>query len=95
SSFFYANCAAFFLGVFLVKYRVELLLVLPFLALLFTWYVHLGFKYNSPAQYPERLFLSKGLSSYLLFLVFLSIILFSIDIPWLDWFLENAFITQE
>lgn len=95
SSFFYANCATFFLGVFLVKYRIELLIILPFLALLFAWYLHIGLKHDSPAQNPERLFREKKLTAYLIFLVILFTLLFSIDIPWLKWFLENAFIQHQ
>ncbi len=94
SSFFYANCAAFFLGVFLVKYRIELLVSLPFLAFLFAWYVHIGLKPNSPAQHPERLLRSPALAVYIIFLSFLLIILFKYDIYWLNWLLKNAFIVQ-
>jgi len=36
SIFFYGMSSAFFIGVFLVKYRIELLFSLPFLAILFT-----------------------------------------------------------
>jgi decaprenyl-phosphate phosphoribosyltransferase len=38
SSFFYALCSAFLIGVFLIKYKIELLLSFPFFAVLFTWY---------------------------------------------------------
>lgn len=95
SSFFYANCAAFFLGVFLVKYRVELIFSLPLFAFLFAWYTHIAFKPNSPAQHPERLFREKKLSAYLIILIIFVTLLISVDIPWLDWFLENAFISQK
>lgn len=95
SSFFYANCAAFFLGVFLVKYRIELLLTLPFLAFLFTWYLYIGLKKDSPAQHPERLLRDKRLTAYLLFLGVLFMTLFFAKIDSLHWFLENSFITQK
>ena len=39
SSFLYAILSSFFLGVFLIKYRIEFIMVsLPFFALLFVWY---------------------------------------------------------
>lgn len=94
SSFFYANSAAFFLGVFLVKYRIELILILPFFALLFAWYLFIGLKHDSPAQHPERLFREKALSGYLFLLVIIVSILLWIDISWLHWFLQKSFITQ-
>lgn len=95
SSVFYANCTAFFLGVFLVKYRIELLLSLPFLAFLFAWYLFIGLKPNSPAQHPERLLHDKSLTGYLIFLVFIFSILLIVDIPSLHWFLNNSFITEK
>lgn len=94
SSFFYSLCAAFFLGVFLVKYRIEFLLLLPFLAFLFSWYLYIGMKANSPVQNPEKLLRQKFLFAYLVGLMLLSTILLIVDIPWLHWFLENSFITQ-
>lgn len=95
SSFFYAISSALFLGVFLVKYRIELLLSLPFFAILFTWYLYIGLKPNSPAQKPEKLLREKKLSAYLIFLFIIVVFLFSIDIPSLKWFLENAFIQHK
>lgn len=92
-SFFYGMCSAFFLGVFLVKYRVELLLSLPFLAILFTWYLQIGMKPNSPVQNPERLFLEKKFLAYVLFLALMVSFLLFFDLPWMNWFLNTAFIS--
>jgi len=89
-SFFCAMCSAFFLGVFLVKHRIELLLSLPLLALLFAWYLHIGMKPNSNVQNPERLYREKGFTAYVVFLVAAVSALFFIDIPWLHVFLENV-----
>jgi 4-hydroxybenzoate polyprenyltransferase len=56
SSFFYALSAALLIGVFLIKYKIELLLSLPFFAVLFTWYLAIGLKADSAAQAPEKLY---------------------------------------
>lgn len=91
SIFFYALTSTFFLGIFLIKHRIELLLSFPLFALLFTWYLHIGFKDNSPAQYPEKLYRETG---FMLFLLILSIVLFLliyINIPWLRFFLTKNF----
>ena len=56
SAFFFALCCAFFLGVFLIKYRIEFLIIFPLLALLFTWYLAIGLRPASPAQTPEKLY---------------------------------------
>jgi 4-hydroxybenzoate polyprenyltransferase len=95
SSFFYGVCSAFFLGVFLIKYRIELLISLPFFAILFTWYLHLGMKPDSPVQNPECLYREKSFIIYVVFFVILLGILLYIDIPWLRWFLGNAFINAQ
>ena len=88
---FYACTASFFLGVFLIKHRIELLVTLPFIAAAFAWYLHIGMKQESAAATPERLYRETGFVSYLTFVVLLTGIVFVVDLPWLDWFLNNAF----
>jgi 4-hydroxybenzoate polyprenyltransferase len=94
SVFFYGASAAVFLGVFLVKYRLELLLALPFLALLFSWYLRLGMMADSPAQHPESLFRERRFSAYVVFVALLIALLFAIDLPWLTPLLGNAFLER-
>jgi decaprenyl-phosphate phosphoribosyltransferase len=84
SAFFYALCAAFFLGVFLIKYRIEFLLSLPLFAILFTWYLALGMRQASPTQTPEKLFREKPFVLYTIFLCIVIALLFTFDIPALD-----------
>jgi 4-hydroxybenzoate polyprenyltransferase len=93
SSFFYGLCASFFLGVFLVKYRIELLLSLPFLACMFAWYLKLGLAPDSPAQRPERLYRETSFISFVALVVTIIAALLYIDVPALRWFLNNAFIS--
>jgi decaprenyl-phosphate phosphoribosyltransferase len=94
SSFFYAMCAGFFLGVFLVKYRIELLLALPFVALLFAWYLKIGMKPESAAQHPERLYREKAFILYVGVVAMVLTALVLVDIPSLKWFLNNAFLSE-
>jgi hypothetical protein len=89
SAFFYALSAAFFLGVFLIKYRIEFLLCMPFLALLFAWYLVIGMRAHSPAQHPENLYREKGFVAYVSFLAALITALFFIDLPWLRFLVSN------
>ena len=84
SSFFYAQMAAFFLAVFLVKYRIEYLLSLPFFGLLFGVYLKLGLQSESPAQAPERLFREPKLIVVLALLVAALVILTWLDLPFLE-----------
>ena len=89
SIFFYAICSSFFLGIFLIKYRIELLISFPFIALLFTWYLRIGFEKNSIVQTPEKLFKKKKFILYIVFLFCLLIFLFLADIEWFTWFLKK------
>lgn len=92
SSFFYAMFSVFFLGVFLVKYRIELLLAIPFLCGLFCLYLSIGFKRDSAAQKPEKLFREKTLILYLICFLALVVALLFVDIPWLGVFLSTGLI---
>jgi len=84
SSFFYGLSSAFFLGIFLIKYRIEFLLSFPLFALLFAWYLAIGQKPHSPTQNPEKLYKEKKFIVYILFLCAVVMVLFFVDIPWLD-----------
>lgn len=89
STVFYALCSSFFMAIFLIKHRIELLISFPFIAMLFTWYLHLGFEEESIVQTPEKLYRKKGFVVYTLFLFILMIALLKIDIPKLHWFIKN------
>jgi decaprenyl-phosphate phosphoribosyltransferase len=62
SMFFYAMNAALFLGVFLVKYRIEFILCFPFIALLFTWYAWYGLNGDLVTENPEKIYKKGKLS---------------------------------
>lgn len=89
SAFFYALCSAFFLGVFLIKYRIEFLLSMPFLAFLFTWYLVIGMRAQSPAQNPEKLYRERPFLLYVAALGCLVVLLFFVHLPWLNVLVEN------
>ena len=81
SSLFYAISSAFFLAIFLIKYRIEFLLTFPLFALLFTWYMAIGLQPNSAAQAPEKLYAE---SKFMIFVGFLCVtvgVLFFVDLP--------------
>ena len=74
-SFFYSLMTAFFLGIFLIKYRIEYLITFPFLSLLFVYYFSIGLRRNSATQTPEKLYKNK----YLNIIVLINIIVFLIS----------------
>ncbi len=84
SAVLYAQMAAFFLAVFLIKYRVEYLLSLPLFAALFASYLRVGLKEHSTAQTPEKLFREKALLATVVLLVVALALLTWIDLPILD-----------
>jgi 4-hydroxybenzoate polyprenyltransferase len=89
SSFYYALVSALFLGVFLIKYKIELILSIPFLALLFVWYLQIGMRQDSVAQKPERLYKERGFMAYVVAIGVLFTILLVIKIPWLNFLVET------
>ena len=88
SSFFYAMCATFFIGVFMIKYRMQYILGMPLIFGLFCFYLAIVFKPDSAAQKPEKLYKEKSLLIYLLILVVVLIALTFIDIPMPDYWLN-------
>jgi decaprenyl-phosphate phosphoribosyltransferase len=88
SILFYGICAGFFGGVFLVRYKLDLLLLFPFYSLLFTWYLMMGFKENSAAQHPEKLLKEKGLLTFSSMLLALTFLILYLDTQWVQYFLK-------
>lgn len=83
SSFFYALCATFFIGVFLLKYRMEYLFAIPVMFVLFAYYIMMAFNEDSAAQKPEKLYKEKKLIAIIVVFVILLVILSLVDIPML------------
>lgn len=91
SVFFYAMTSCFFLGIFLIKNRIELLLSFPFFALLFAWYLKIAHLEDSPAQRPEKLYKRKYFMTYTVILTIILLALLYIDIEPLNYFLKKNF----
>lgn len=88
SSFFYALNATFFLGVFLIKYRIEYFLSLPFITVMFVWYMKIAFKKNSAAQAPEKLYGESEFLTYVFGVFLLLCALTFINLPTLQILIE-------
>ena len=73
SILFYAAFFGMMSGVFITRYRLELVLASPLIAYTMAYYLHIGFKPNSPAQKPETLLQQKKLV-VLVFLTFVTCI---------------------
>lgn len=90
SSFFYALCATFLIGIFLLKYRIEYIVAIPVLFFLFCYYLYIAYKPDSAAQKPEKLFREKKLMILVGILVVLFAVLTVVDIPVMEMW-ETAF----
>ncbi len=90
SAFFYALVSVFFLGVFLIKYRVEFVLSFPLFTLLFVWYLKLSMDERSTARSPERIYQAKTFIAYVVFLCLVVAFLFVVDIPFLHMLTESV-----
>jgi len=92
SAFFYAMLSVFFCGIFMIKYRIELLLAIPFLCGLFCIYLNICYKPDSSAQKPEKLFKEKGLLLYTFFFIILLVVLVFFNLPFLQLLQETSFL---
>ncbi|MCR5791295.1 MAG: UbiA prenyltransferase family protein [Lachnospiraceae bacterium] len=95
SAFFYAMCSTFFIGIFMIKYRMEYLIAMPFIFGLFCFYLYIAYKPDSAAQKPEKLYREKPLILYLAALIVILLICTFVDIPffsiWYEpWLFETA-----
>jgi 4-hydroxybenzoate polyprenyltransferase len=84
SMVYYAAAFSLFFGVFIVRYRMELILSIPVLAGFIPMYMRLAFWEDSPAQYPEHLYKQKGLVAYVAICALTVMLLLFIDIPLID-----------
>lgn len=83
SMFFYATAAALFLGMFIIRYHLELILSVPLVAGFFSMYMRMALKKDSAAQNPERLYRESGLMVYLVICVVAFVGLMFVHIPYL------------
>ncbi len=91
---YYAVAFGLTFGIFLLRYRVEWLLSIPFIAGFIGWYIHLGFLPDSPAQYPEKLHRQTGFMAYSVFCAVILVALLFIDIPIIAEFFEPTLRTR-
>jgi len=81
---FYASTAMLFFGAFVIRYRIELLLAFPLVALVMAIYFKLAFQENSAVQNPEKLYREPGLMLWFTAMVVLMLVLLFVRLPWLE-----------
>jgi 4-hydroxybenzoate polyprenyltransferase len=95
SCFVYALTTSFFLAIFLIKYRVEYLLTVPVLIALFGHYLALSMQPESTAQKPEKLFKERTLIALVCLLAVTFLFATYVNIPSLDIFAGQRYISLE
>jgi len=81
SIMFYASAAMLFLGAFIMRYRLELIIAFPFVALVMAIYLALAFKKHSAAQNPESLYKEPALMAAVVACTLIMALLMVVDIP--------------
>ena len=95
SCFVYGLLATFFLAIFLIKYRVEYLVVVPAVIALFGYYLALSTQPASSAQNPEKLFREPKLIVLVAVLAALFVVATYVDMPVLSVFSGQRYITLQ
>lgn len=92
SSVFYALISMFLCGTFLIKYKIELILCIPLLCVLFCYYLYISFKPDSAVQKPEKLYKEKNLLILLVIFIIVFVLLLFVDIPVLSKLLDETLV---
>lgn len=92
SCFIYGLLSTFFLAIFLIKYRIEYLIMMPLIFLMFAQYLALSMQFGSSAQNPEKLFRERGLIATAAALAVVFIMATFIELPMLSVFIGQRFI---
>lgn len=78
---FYGSHAMLFFGAFIMRYRMELILSFPLVALVMALYLSLAFRPNSAVQRPEHLYREPALMGAVIACTLVMIILLFVDLP--------------
>ena len=93
SCFVYGMLSSFFLAIFLIKYRIEYILLMPLITILFAHYFALSMQPGSSAQAPEKLFRERGLVLLVVLISSIFVLTTFIDFPALEAFTGQRYIS--
>ena len=78
---FYGSISMLFFGAFIMRYRVELILAFPLVALVMAQYLSLAFKTDSAVQRPEGLYREPALMAAVIACAVAMIVLLFVNLP--------------
>ena len=90
SIMFYASASMLFFGAFVMRYKLELILSFPLIALIMSMYLNLAFKEDGSAQAPEKLWREKPLMLACFACLFLMIFLMNFSFPSFTSFFQQS-----
>jgi 4-hydroxybenzoate polyprenyltransferase len=78
---FYSTSSAFFFGIFIIRYHLELILAAPLIAGFYAYFVKLTLKHDSPVKNPEKLYKEFKFIAFTCLLLISLVALLFIEIP--------------
>lgn len=84
SLMFYATWFGTMAGIFISRYRIELVLASPLVAAAVASYLKMTFEPDSAAQKPEKLYRHKGLMVWVTLAILACCIFLFVDVPWVE-----------
>ncbi|MCA9284590.1 MAG: UbiA prenyltransferase family protein [Phycisphaerales bacterium] len=84
SIMFYGSAAMLFFGAFIMRYRLELVLSFPLVALVMANYLSLSFKRDSAVQAPEKLYREPTLMASVIACALVMGVLMLVNLPWVN-----------
>jgi decaprenyl-phosphate phosphoribosyltransferase len=94
SIMFYAANSMLFFGAFIVRYRLELILAFPLVALVMANYLSLSFRHDSSVQAPEKLYKEPTLMVSVTACAILMVVLLFVNVPLLHTLFEPSEIVR-
>ncbi len=90
SCLFYLMLVSFFIAIFLLKYREELILLYPFVSLIFCYYLYLSLETVNSKLSPDKIYLNTKLIFLLILICFTFIIAMKFDIDFIKWLVNKT-----
>jgi len=83
SMFYFACLFSFFMGIFLIRYRIELIFAIPNIALVVAYYLRMSLMPDSPVQNPEQLYKNRLFVVILFSCLVVIVLFFIVDVPFI------------
>jgi len=91
SAFYYSLFSIFFLGIFIIKYHIEFIIIFLFISFLFIWYAYLVISAEDKDEIStDNLYKKKMFLGYFGLIGFFTIILFFVEIPFLNYLIDHS-----